>query len=192
MTPIFFKTPAEFRKWLEKNYQKETELLVGFYKKGSGKESITWPESVDQALCFGWIDGIRRSLEDDSYTIRFTPRKPGSIWSAINIRKMAELSARGLVKPAGIAAFEKRKDHKSAIYSYETADITLDKVYEKQLKANKKAWDFFHSQRPSYRKIAIKWVMTAKQQATRDTRMQSLISDSEAGMLIKSQRYGKR
>jgi uncharacterized protein YdeI (YjbR/CyaY-like superfamily) len=192
MTPTFFKTPAEFRKWLERNHEKETELLVGFYKKGSGKASITWPESVDEALCFGWIDGIRRSVDEETYTIRFTPRKPGSVWSAVNIKKIAELTEKGLMKPAGLAAFAKIKEDRSNIYSYETEAMELDKAYEKQFKANKKAWAFFQAQRASYRKIAIRWVMTAKQQATRNSRMQALISDSEAGMLIKSQRYGTK
>lgn len=192
MQPVFFKTPADFRQWLEKNHTTATELLVGFYKKGTGKPSITWPESVDQALCFGWIDGVRKSLDEDSYTIRFTPRRSSSIWSNVNIKKIQELSEQGLMLPAGWAAFEKRKEHRSAIYSYETANMSLDKDYEQRFKANPKAWDFFCAQRPSYQKIAIKWVMTAKQQATRDARMQSLISDSEAGMLIKSQRYGNK
>lgn len=192
MKPTFFKTPAEFRKWLTKHHEKETELLVGFYKKDSGKESITWPESVDEALCFGWIDGIRRSVDEESYSIRFTPRKPSSIWSTVNIKKIAELTEKGLMKPTGIAAFEKRKADKSAIYSYEKEAAKLHDHYEQQLKGNKKAWAFFQAQRPSYQKIAFHWVMSAKQETTRDSRMQSLISDSEAGMLIKSQRYGKK
>jgi uncharacterized protein YdeI (YjbR/CyaY-like superfamily) len=119
MKPVFFKTPDDFRAWLEENHDKESELLVGFYKTGTGKPSITWPESVDQALCFGWIDGVRRSFDKDSYTIRFTPRRPNSTWSSINIRKMEELLAKGLVKPEGLAAYKKRKEDNSEIYSHE-------------------------------------------------------------------------
>ncbi|MGQ2982528.1 YdeI/OmpD-associated family protein [Flavobacterium sp.] len=122
MEPHFFKTPADFRKWLDKNHETKTELLVGFYKTGTGKASMTWPESVDQALCYGWIDGVRRSLGEESYTIRFTPRKPTSIWSAVNIDKMADLQKKGLVQPAGLAAFEKRTESKSRVYSHERTE----------------------------------------------------------------------
>src|SRR6476619_7391019 len=125
MKPTFFSTQDEFRKWLEENHKKETELLVGFYKVNSGKPSMTWPESVDQALCFGWIDGVRKRIDDASYTIRFTPRKPRSIWSAVNIRRANELKEQGLMQPGGLRAFEQRSPERSAIYSYEKAPAEL-------------------------------------------------------------------
>src|SRR2546422_365051 len=140
MKPTFFKTPSDFRTWLEKNHAAAKELLIGFYKKDSGRPSITWPESVDQALCFGWIDGIRRSLDDISYTIRFTPRRPTSIWSAVNIKSAQRLIEQGLMQPAGLRAFEARKEYKSGIYSYEQRTAQLPEPYEKGLKKNKAAW----------------------------------------------------
>src|SRR5687767_6119714 len=140
MTATFFATQSEFRKWLKKNHKKETEVLVGFYKVGSGKPSMTWSQSVDEALCFGWIDGVRRSIDKDSYQIRFTHRKPTSIWSAINIRKVEELTGKGLMQPAGLASFEKRKENKSRIYTHEIAEVKFDPTSEKEFKANKKAW----------------------------------------------------
>ncbi len=189
MAPSFFATPADFRKWLQKNHTIKTELVVGFYKISSGKKSITWSESVDQALCFGWIDGIRKSIDEESYSIRFTPRKPGSIWSSVNIKKMEVLKNQGLMHPKGIESFEKRKDDKSGIYAYEKAPVALSKDFEKKLKANKKAWAFIKSMPPTYQKIVTNWVMSAKQEATRIKRLNDLINDSEAGLKIKSQRY---
>jgi uncharacterized protein YdeI (YjbR/CyaY-like superfamily) len=183
MKPTFFSKPSEFRKWLEKNHGKETELWVGFYKKDSGKPSITWPESVDEALCFGWIDGIRKSIDESSYVIRFTPRKPGSIWSAVNIKKMSELEKKGLVYPAGKAAFAKRDAKKSEVYSFEQENVSLGD-YEKVFKKNKKAWSQFEAMAPSYKKAAIWWVVSAKQETTREKRLAALISDSEAGLRI--------
>lgn len=187
MQAKFFKTPADFRKWLNKNHKTEQELLVGFYKKGSGKASITWPESVDQALCFGWIDGIRRSIDEESYSIRFTPRRPKSIWSSVNIKKIAELTEKGLMLPEGIAAYERKQDHSSEIYSFEQdkKNIKLPAAFEKQFRSNKTAWKFFQSSPPSYRHPAIWWVISAKQEATRQRRMNTLIEDSEAGLRIK-------
>lgn len=179
-SPKFFATPQDFRNWLEKNHQKETELAVGFYKVGSGKPSITWPESVDQALCFGWIDGVRRAINEESYQIRFTPRKPKSIWSAVNIRKMKELTEQGLMTPAGMACFEARKEEKSAIYSYENEEPQLSPELEKLFKKNKVAWDYFQALAPSYRKTSIKWVMSAKQESTRIKRFGELVKDSES------------
>jgi uncharacterized protein YdeI (YjbR/CyaY-like superfamily) len=189
MKPTFFAKQADFRKWLQKNHKTATELLVGFYKTGSKKPSITWPQSVDEALCFGWIDGIRRSIDEESYSIRFTPRKPGSIWSSINIKKVEELSAKGLMQPAGLEAFAKRKENKSRIYSYENEAIGLSEEFEKQFKANKKAWAFFTSMAPSYQKTAIHGVMTAKQEATRLRRMSELITASAEGKKIKRLDY---
>jgi uncharacterized protein YdeI (YjbR/CyaY-like superfamily) len=174
----FFKSPAAFRKWLEKNHDKAAQLMVGFYKRGSGRPSITWPESVDQALCFGWIDGVRRRIDDESYSIRFTPRRRGSIWSAINIKRATELQEQGLMHAAGVREFEKRKENKSRIYSYETAPRALDPKDEKRFRANKKAWKYFSEQPPWYRRVAIYWVVTAKKEETRARRLATLIDDS--------------
>jgi uncharacterized protein YdeI (YjbR/CyaY-like superfamily) len=179
MNAIFFETQEEFRNWLEKNYKTEKELLVGFYKVGTKKPSITWSQSVDHALCFGWIDGVRRSIDDESYSIRFTPRKPTSIWSAINISKVGELTKAGLMKPEGLQAFELRKEEKSAIYSHEKELATLDPEFEKQFKANKKAWEFFNNQAPSYKKVMLHWIMSAKQEKTRVSRLEKTIRESE-------------
>jgi uncharacterized protein YdeI (YjbR/CyaY-like superfamily) len=178
MPPTFFATPAAFRKWLEKHHAEESELLVGFHKRDSGKPSITWPESVDQALCFGWIDGVRRRIDDVSYSIRFTPRKAVSNWSAINIARVAELTTLGLMAPAGLRAFEKRREDKSAIYSYENKVRTLPPADEKQFRANRKAWAFFTAQAPSYQRVAIYWVTSAKREETRVRRLATLIDDS--------------
>lgn len=190
MHPKFFKTPADFRKWLEKNHEKEQELYVGYYKRDTSKASITWPESVDQALCFGWIDGVRKGIDEKSYMIRFTPRKPGSIWSAINIKKMETLKEQGLVHPKGLAAFEKRKDHKSAIYSFEQDkdNLKLPPEFEAEFKMNKQAWKYFHNSAPSYQRGAIWWVISAKQEATCLKRLKTLIEDSAAGLRIKLMR----
>jgi len=178
MKPTFFKTPADFRKWFEKHHDKAQELLVGFYKKGSGKPSITWPESVDQALCFGWIDGIRKSIDDISYTIRFTPRKSRSNWSVINIKRVEELTKSGLMKPAGLEAFQKRTKERSGVYSFEQRVHKLDDGYEKKFLANKKAWAYFQSQPPWYRRTSSWWVMSAKKEETRLKRLATLIDDS--------------
>ena len=178
MDPTFFASPAAFRKWLEKHHDKESELLVGFYKKDSGRPSITWPESVDQALCFGWIDGIRRRIDDVSYSIRFTPRKHISTWSAINIGRVAELAKLGLMRPAGLRAFEKRRDDKSAIYAYENAVRTLAAAQEKRFRAHGKAWEYFSAQAPSYQRVCIYWVTSAKKDETRERRLALLIEDS--------------
>jgi uncharacterized protein YdeI (YjbR/CyaY-like superfamily) len=157
---------------------------VGFYKRDSGKPSITWPESVDQALCFGWIDGVRKRIDDVSYTIRFTPRKQISNWSAINIARVAELTKLGQMHPAGLRAFEQRREDKSAIYAYENAVRTLDPADEKTFRANKKAWQFFNEQAPSYRRVCIYWVTNAKREETRDRRLTTLIDDSANGRRV--------
>jgi uncharacterized protein YdeI (YjbR/CyaY-like superfamily) len=184
--PLFFPTPADFRVWLEAHHATATELLVGFHKKDSGKPSITWPESVEQALCFGWIDGVRRSLDNAGYTIRFTPRKPTSTWSAINIAKVKELTAAGLMHAAGLKAFEARSDEKSAIYSYEQRHAAqFDPALERRFRANAKAWDFFEQQPPGYRKLSTYWVMSAKQEQTRARRLGRLIADSAQGNRIR-------
>jgi uncharacterized protein YdeI (YjbR/CyaY-like superfamily) len=181
MTATFFPKQSDFRKWLKGNHKKETELLVGFYKVGSGKPSITWPQSVDEALCFGWIDGVRRSIDEHSYCIRFTQRKITSTWSAVNINKMEELIKKGLMQPAGLASFEKRKENRSRIYSYEKEPAKLADAYVKKFKSNKKAWTFFTSLAPSYQKLGIHRVMDAKQEKTQLSRLEKLISESEAG-----------
>jgi uncharacterized protein YdeI (YjbR/CyaY-like superfamily) len=179
--PKFFATAAAFRRWLARNHDKATELLVGFYKKDSGLPSMTWPESVDQALAFGWIDGVRKRIDEVSYTIRFTPRRRGSIWSAINIARVDELTKLGLMEPAGLRAFEQRTAAKSGIYAYENAPRTLSKEDEKKFRANRKAWTYFNAQAPSYQRVAIYWVMGAKREETRARRLALLIADSEEG-----------
>jgi uncharacterized protein YdeI (YjbR/CyaY-like superfamily) len=182
MEPTFFATPADFRAWLERHHERDSELIVGFHKRGSGRPSITWPEAVDQALCFGWIDGVRRRIDDTSYSIRFTPRKARSTWSAVNIKRMKELVEGGLVAPAGLAAFERRADDRSAIYSYEqrkAPDLEADQ--ERRLRADERAWAFFEAQPPSYRRAAIHWVTSAKKPETRDRRLAQLIECSAAG-----------
>lgn len=180
----FFKTQTAFRKWLEKNHAKKTEQWVGFHKRSTGKLSITWPESVDEALCFGWIDGIRKSIDENSYVIRFTPRNPKSIWSSINVKHVARLTKLGLIHPAGVKAFEARDEKKSAIYSYENKDKKLPPEYEKKFKANKKAWAYFSSQAPWYQRTASHLVISAKQETTRLRRLDTLIKDSEKGKRI--------
>ncbi len=178
MNPRFFSTPTDFRSWLESHHDEEKELLVGFYKKGSGKPSITWPESVDQALCFGWIDGVRRRIDDERYSIRFTPRRKGSNWSAINIGRVQELIEQGLMHPAGLEAFERRTEDGSRVYSYEKQEAVLDPDFETRFRSNKGAWTFFSEQAPSYRRVAIYWVMSAKRPETRERRLATLIDDS--------------
>jgi len=181
MAPKFFAKPSEFRKWLKANHKKETELVVGFYKVGSGKPGLTWSQSVDEALCFGWIDGVRTSIDEDSYQIRFTQRKSSSTWSTLNIKKIEQLTQQGLMQPAGIAAFEKRKEARSNIYSHENEETELAPAFEKQFKSNKKAWTYFQSLAASYKKLSKHWVMGAKQEATRVKRLQQLIKESEEG-----------
>jgi uncharacterized protein YdeI (YjbR/CyaY-like superfamily) len=183
--PVFFATPAKFRAWLEKNHARRSELIVGFYKKGSGKPSITWPEAVQEALCFGWIDGIRRSLDDERYTNRFTPRKARSTWSAINIKFAKELIRSGRMRPAGLKAFEARDEARSALYSYEQRNSAkLAPADERRFKADKAAWMFFQAQPQWYRRAATWWVVSAKKEATRASRFDKLVADSAAGRTI--------
>lgn len=180
--PRFFATPANFRAWLEKHHETATELWVGFHRKGSGRPSITWPESVDEALCVGWIDGIRKTVDDSSYVIRFTPRKPTSNWSEVNIGRVAELTRQGQMHPAGLAAFERRKEERSGIYAYEQRKrAALDSVSARRFQANRKAWKFFQAQAPSYRKVTAWWVISAKREETRQKRLEKLIAESEQG-----------
>ena len=176
MKPTFFAKPAAFRAWLEKNHEKEHELLVGFYKKDSGKPSITWPESVVEALCFGWIDGVRRRIDDESYSIRFTPRKAKSTWSSVNLATMKKLIADGLVKPAGLAAFERRTENNSEIYAYEQRHtVELDSESERILRRNATAWKNFQGMPAWYRRNAIWRIMSAKRPETKSGRLATLI-----------------
>jgi uncharacterized protein YdeI (YjbR/CyaY-like superfamily) len=184
MKPKFFRSPAELRKWFERNHETESELLVGFYKKGSGKPSVTWPESVDEALCVGWIDGIRRSLGEESYTIRFTPRRARSIWSAVNIARAKALDREGRMKLAGRKAFEAREENRSGIYSYEQRRDRLEEPYASLLKKNAAASKFFEEQPPSYRKAMGWWIVCAKREETRLTRLRQLIAHSARGRRI--------
>jgi uncharacterized protein YdeI (YjbR/CyaY-like superfamily) len=182
--PLFFSTPADFRAWLERNHDSAPELLVGFYRKGSGRPSITWPESVDEALCFGWIDGIRRTIDDESYTIRFTPRRPRSYWSAVNLKRVEELLKLGRMRPAGILAFEGRDPQRTYSHQQGKQELKLAPVYEKKLKANAKAWAFFQSQAPYYQRMMARWVMGAKKEETQLKRLATLIDDSARGRRI--------
>ena len=185
MKPTFFATPADLRGWLEEHHAQAGELWVGFHKKGSGRASITWPEAVDEALSFGWIDGVRKGIDESSYAIRFTPRRPRSVWSAANTKRVEELTRLGRMHPAGVAAFEARKEERSGIYSYEQGrSVELDEPYERELRANQKAWDFFQRQPPSYRRAATWWVVSAKKEETRRRRLATLIADSEAGRTV--------
>jgi uncharacterized protein YdeI (YjbR/CyaY-like superfamily) len=189
LEPKYFASPAELRAWLEKHHTEHTELLVGFHKKSSGRPSITWPEAVDEALCVGWIDGIRRSVDDERYTIRFTPRKPASTWSAVNCRRMAALTAEGRVKPAGLAAFDRRKPEKSGTYSYENRHAaTLGEAEEKTFRAARRAWSYFEKQPPGYRHTVTWWVVSAKRPETRVRRLEKLIEHCNAGEWIPAMR----
>jgi uncharacterized protein YdeI (YjbR/CyaY-like superfamily) len=186
MEPTFFATPADFRTWFEANHADRTELLVGFHKKGSGRPSITWPESVDEALCFGWIDGIRRRIDDDSYSIRFTPRKPRSIWSLVNTKRAQELIDEGRMVPAGVTAFERRDPNRTGVYSSERREAAkLEDEQERRFRAAARAWEWFQSQPPSYRRAALHWVVSAKRAETRERRLATLIEDSGNARTIK-------
>ncbi|MEQ8905897.1 YdeI/OmpD-associated family protein [Ekhidna sp.] len=188
----FFPTPQDFRKWLEENHKTETELWVGYYKKTTDRPSITWPESVDQALCFGWIDGIRKKIDEEAYQVRFTPRKPKSHWSHVNIKRIEELKKEKLVMPAGLEAYSKRDPENTGKASFEQKKVTLSTAFEKRFKANKKAWDFFNSQiAPSYRKQSIHWVMSAKREETREKRLTTLIECSSQKQKIPPLKWAK-
>jgi uncharacterized protein YdeI (YjbR/CyaY-like superfamily) len=186
--PTHFETPAAFRAWLEVNHDRMDELWVGFWKKATGRPSITWPESVEQALCFGWIDGIRRSVSDEAYAIRFTPRRRGSTWSAVNLKTYAQLEERGLMTSPGRAAYERRDPGKTDRYSFERENVKLDAGLQARLEANGEAWSFFRAQPPGYRKTVTWWMMSAKRKETRERRLDTLIEDSAAGLRIKGLR----
>jgi uncharacterized protein YdeI (YjbR/CyaY-like superfamily) len=185
----FFTSAAAWRDWLQEHHGAESELWVGFSKRHTAQPSMTWAESVDEALCFGWIDGVRQRIDDDRYRIRFTPRRPGGIWSVVNQRRIAELIEAGLVAPAGLAAWERRRADRQGVYAYENAALELSPHYEAMLRADPAAAAFFDSRPAGYRTIAIRWVMTAKREDTRDRRMAQLVQDSAAGRLIPSQRW---
>ena len=185
MEPRFFATPADLGAWFAENHAREGELWVGFHKRGSGRPSITWAEAVDEALCVGWIDGLTKRVDETSYKIRFTPRKARSTWSLRNVERVAELTEQGRMLPAGIEAFERRTADNTGIYSFEQETVELAPAYERELKANAKAWEFFSSKPPSYRRPAINWVMSAKREETRLRRLATLIEDSAEGRTIK-------
>lgn len=179
--PLFFPKQAEFREWLKHNHANETELIVGFYKVKSGFESMTWSESVDQALCYGWIDGVRKSIDEHSYQIRFTPRRKDSVWSPVNLKKIKELTENKLMQPAGIAIFKSRKKNSDAAYAFTQKAMKLPSEFETQFKANTKAWDYFETLAPSYKKLSIHWVISAVQDKTKIKRLNKLIASSELG-----------
>jgi uncharacterized protein YdeI (YjbR/CyaY-like superfamily) len=184
MKVTFFETPADLRKWFREHAASADELWVGFYKTDSGRPSITWPESVDEALCVGWIDGIRKRIDDVSYKIRFTPRRQGSVWSAVNMRRVEALTAARRMRPAGKKAFDARTANRSGIYSYEQRRDQLEEPYSGLLRKNKAAWEFFQAQPPSWRKAVGWWVVSAKQEETRMKRLEKLIAASAAGKRI--------
>jgi uncharacterized protein YdeI (YjbR/CyaY-like superfamily) len=180
--PIFFATPAAFCAWLKQNHQTSRVQWIGFHRKASGRPSITWPESVDEALCVGWIDGLRKTIDAESYKIRFTPRKKESNWSAVNIARVKELTKEGRMEPAGLAAYARRKKEKSGIYAYENRKkAVFDKADEKQFRSNRQAWEFFQRQPPSYRQNVIWALATAKKEETRRRKLEKLITESAAG-----------
>ena len=182
MKAIYFASPAEWRHWLEEHHADAAEVLVGFHKRGSGKPSLTWAESVDDALCFGWIDGVRKRVDDTRYTIRFTPRKPTSTWSAVNVAKMKELEAAGRMTAAGRAAFLRRREDRTATYSYEQRHlVAFEPAAERRFRANRRAWSYWQAQPPSYRATATFWVTSAKREETRERRLSKLIENSAAG-----------
>jgi uncharacterized protein YdeI (YjbR/CyaY-like superfamily) len=183
--PIFFASPEEFYAWLEEHHETETEVYVGYYKTHTGRRGMTWSEAVDQALCFGWIDGRANGIDEDRYMQRFTPRRPGSNWSNVNVQKVARLTEAGLMRPAGLAAFERRKDDRTGVYSFERENAELPREYEERLRANPAAAEHFDAKAPWYRRAAVHWVMSAKREETRERRLEQLIEDSASGLDVK-------
>jgi uncharacterized protein YdeI (YjbR/CyaY-like superfamily) len=192
MEPTFFRAPEEFRAWLREHHASEQELLLGFYKKRSGVTGFTQAQAVDEALCFGWIDGHVRALDENRYTARFTPRTSHSIWSAVNIRRAELLIEQGRMEPAGLKAFTGRDPRQAGRYSFENQPQSLEAADEATFQANGPAWAFFQAQIPSYQRTAIWWVMSAKTDATRQRRLATLIQDSAEGRLLKNLAYGGR
>jgi uncharacterized protein YdeI (YjbR/CyaY-like superfamily) len=189
--PIFFQTVSAFRKWLEQYHAKVDAIWVGYYRKHLGKKSITWSESVDEALCYGWIDGVRQRIDASSYRIRFTPRKPGSIWSSVNIKRAQALIEQGRMQPAGLKAYEVRQENRIGIYSYEQRSVDLPKLYDSLLKKNKIAWNFYRMQSASYRKAVNWWVISAKREETRLKRLEKLIANSVKAQRVPEFTVGK-
>jgi uncharacterized protein YdeI (YjbR/CyaY-like superfamily) len=193
MTPVFFKNQADLRIWFEKFHQAEKELWVGYYKVETKKESVTWSQSVDEAICFGWIDGIRKSIDQERYCIRFTPRRPGSNWSRLNISKAETMIRLSLMHPDGLKAYSIRKAEKGNRYSYESSQpLNMPDDMKEIFRHQDRAWKYFMTETPSYRKIAIRWVSDAKQEVTRLNRLQELITSCAAGKRIKAVQWGKK
>jgi len=184
MKPRYFRSQTDFRRWLDANHASARELLVGFYKKASGKGGLGYKEAVDEALCFGWIDGIKKRVDEASYTHRFTPRRPGSIWSAINLKRMQELIASGVVSKAGLETYERRDPKRAGLYSFENRPKTFDAPLEKTFRANARAWTFFLAQPPGYRKVCTFFVMSAKKEETRLRRLEVLMNVSSKGQRL--------
>lgn len=187
--PRFFRSPAEFRAWLKRRHDQRSELWVGYHKKGTGEPSMTWAESVDVALCFGWIDGIRKSIDERRYKIRFTPRRPGSHWSARNLARMERLLEAGLVAPAGLAAYRERDPAKARQASYEQREVALPREYERELRSNPAAWRCWRAARPSYRKQAAWWIVSAKREDTRLRRLKTLVEACAKGEVVPAMRW---
>ena len=186
MKPIHFAGPAELRAWLEEHHETAAELWLGFYKKATGKQTMTWSEAVDEALCFGWIDGRQQGIDEESYALRFTPRRPRSTWSVVNVRNVERLIREGRMRPAGLAAFERRSEERSGVYSHEQGDAAkLDEESERRFQANTKAWEFFQAQPAWYQRAAVWSVVSAKRADTRERRFATLIEDSEHGRTIR-------
>ena len=185
MQPTTFATPEDFRAWLRQHHDSATELWVGYYKKATGEPSMTWQQSVDEALCYGWIDGVRKRIDDRRYMIRFTPRRPGSVWSAVTVARVAELTKQRRMRAAGRRAFEARREDRSGIYSYEQRDrAVFSPEFEKRFRAKRKAWADFEARPRWYRQAVIRWVMSAKKEETRERRLEKLIADSAAGRSV--------
>jgi uncharacterized protein YdeI (YjbR/CyaY-like superfamily) len=185
MKPVFFADREAFRAWLDEHHATASELWMGLYKRGSGRPSITWPEAVDEALCFGWIDSVRQRIDDDSYMNRFTPRKPNSNWSAVNVRRVEELTKQRRMRAAGLKAFRERRKDKTATYSYEQRhQAKLDPAQHRRFRSKKRAWEWFQTQPKGYRTTAVYWVMSAKKPETRERRLTTLIEDSGKGRRV--------
>lgn len=192
MRPRFFRSPEELRRWLEGHHGTDRELIIGFYKKDSGRKGITYPEAVDEALCFGWIDGVRRSVDEKSYSGRFTPRKARSVWSQVNLRRARELIAAGRMRPPGLAAYERRDDTLTRRYSFERETAELAPAQVRAFRANRRAWEFFRAQPPYYRRLVAWWVISAKRDETRARRLAALVATSARGERIPLVKPAKR
>jgi uncharacterized protein YdeI (YjbR/CyaY-like superfamily) len=192
MDEIYFKSTTEFRDWLEEHHDTAEEVWVGLYKKKSKKVGITYTEALDEGLCYGWIDGLRKSVDDERWKIRFSPRTSKSIWSQVNLKRIKELIDEDRVQPPGMKAYEERDESLTNQYSFERENAELSKEFEAQFRANEKAWQYFQDQRPSYRKQTIWWVISAKRESTRQRRLEELIDSSANGVWIKSMRWGKK